>query len=515
MLSLNEGAVTMSYAVVHMQKLKGQAIKGIQFHNQRERDSQTNKEIDEERSHLNYDLVNPEPVDYNQKINQMIQEQVETNRAIRKDAVKVAGFLVTSDKEFFDKISPEQEKEFFEKSLEFFKEKYGEEKIAYATVHKDEKTPHMHVGFVPITEDNRLSAKDFFGRKSQLHQLQDEFHKHVKENGFDLERGVSSDRKHIEMNKYKAMTQEKELEKLEGKLEQIKPINAEIEKIDEIKGKTAFNTTVLSKADYEFLKDTAKENVKLRYDLSNTQQELEVVKDEYKDFKHGVSESQQEVREHAKKTVQEAQRDVQEVKQENDTLKQENKHIKANMNDLATEKAKEMRTGLDQSKIYDARLQGEKVAEEKYVKAFEPKWNEKIAENKGLKAENKELKSSLRNLSIDKEELKVDIKSLDNALTEEREINRTLKHDNSLLQDSVQKLSYQLQHLTKYMDKFKDKVMTKVSSWIAIKVPYELKYEVGKEFDEAKKGIVESAEQNIEKDLQKELNPELEHELGE
>ncbi|WP_139184415.1 plasmid recombination protein [Sediminibacillus albus] len=31
----------MSYAVVHMQKLKGQAIKRIQFHNQRERDSST------------------------------------------------------------------------------------------------------------------------------------------------------------------------------------------------------------------------------------------------------------------------------------------------------------------------------------------------------------------------------------------------------------------------------------------------------------------------------------------
>ncbi|WP_434780990.1 plasmid recombination protein [Bacillus subtilis] len=26
----------------------------------------------------------------------------------------------------------------------------------------DEATPHMHVGIVPITEDGRLSAKDFF-----------------------------------------------------------------------------------------------------------------------------------------------------------------------------------------------------------------------------------------------------------------------------------------------------------------------------------------------------------------
>lgn len=32
-------------------------------------------------------------------------------------------------------------------------------------VHKDEKTPHMHVGMVPVTKDGELSAKQFLEKE--------------------------------------------------------------------------------------------------------------------------------------------------------------------------------------------------------------------------------------------------------------------------------------------------------------------------------------------------------------
>ncbi|MFY0161902.1 plasmid recombination protein, partial [Bacillus cytotoxicus] len=41
----------MSFAVVRMQKMKSHDLKGIQFHNQRERESKTNPDIDKTRSH--------------------------------------------------------------------------------------------------------------------------------------------------------------------------------------------------------------------------------------------------------------------------------------------------------------------------------------------------------------------------------------------------------------------------------------------------------------------------------
>ena len=53
----------MSYAVCRMQKVKSAGLKGMQFHNQRERKSRTNDDIDHERTRENYDLKNDKNID--------------------------------------------------------------------------------------------------------------------------------------------------------------------------------------------------------------------------------------------------------------------------------------------------------------------------------------------------------------------------------------------------------------------------------------------------------------------
>ena len=64
----------------------------------------------------------------------------------------------------------------------------------------DEKTPHMHLSFVPITQDGRLCAKEILGNKKKLTWWQDEFWKHMVEKYSDLERGEAASmtgREHI------------------------------------------------------------------------------------------------------------------------------------------------------------------------------------------------------------------------------------------------------------------------------------------------------------------------------
>ncbi|MDX6154483.1 MobV family relaxase [Marinococcus sp. PL1-022] len=209
----------MSYVVLRMQKFKQKDLKGIQIHNQRERESQTNMDIDEVRSSENYDLLHDGPIDYNKQVEARIEEGRTVKTKVRKDAVRIASFLVSSDEEFFNGLTLEEEKQFFEDSLTFFQERYGKENIAYAMVHKDEKTPHMHVGLVPLTDDGRLAAKDFFGKPKQLVELQDDYAGFVKAQGFDLERGVSSDKKHIEERRFKALTAEKRAASADSKFE--------------------------------------------------------------------------------------------------------------------------------------------------------------------------------------------------------------------------------------------------------------------------------------------------------
>ena len=61
-----------------------------------------------------------------------------------------------------------------------------------AVVHMDEKTPHMHLCFIPLTEDKRLSAKEIVGNKRKLTQWQDRFWEHMVRKYPDLERGESA-----------------------------------------------------------------------------------------------------------------------------------------------------------------------------------------------------------------------------------------------------------------------------------------------------------------------------------
>lgn len=276
----------MSYAICRMQKFKMRDVKGIQIHNQREKESHTNHDIESERTYLNYDLHNDGHIDYLKTVKDKIEQNVETNRAIRKDAVVMCEFVVTSDREFFDvldMVDPAQQKVFFKEAYSFLKDRYGEENIVHAAVHLDEKTPHMHVGMIPVTEENKLSAKQIFNRK-ELVSLQDDFHAYMVEKGFYLERGISSDKKHVEMRKLKAMTAKeeikaleielgqclqkkesvnKQMEQLESRLNQLQDAMKSTNKVDKIEvkhkgGLLRSKTVEMSVEDFEELKTKAK-----------------------------------------------------------------------------------------------------------------------------------------------------------------------------------------------------------------------------------------------------------------
>lgn len=189
----------MSKIAARMAKMKAENLGGIQRHNQRETENHSNKDIDSERSKLNYDLVNPEPVNYHEKVLEIINSQRLSKRAIRKDAVLVDEWIITSDKQFFEMADS---KKFFQDSLDYFSERCGLQNIAYATVHLDETTPHMHLGIVPMSE-GRLNHKLVFTRQT-LREIQDELPKYLQEQGHEIERGIKgSEQKHLTVTEYK------------------------------------------------------------------------------------------------------------------------------------------------------------------------------------------------------------------------------------------------------------------------------------------------------------------------
>src|SRR5699024_12238550 len=110
---LKRSDLHMSYAVGRMQKVKSAGLKGMQSHNQRERESRTNEDIDRERTHENYDLQNDENINYNERVKDIIDSQKTGKRKKRKDAVLVNEMLVTSERDFFVRLELEDHKRFF------------------------------------------------------------------------------------------------------------------------------------------------------------------------------------------------------------------------------------------------------------------------------------------------------------------------------------------------------------------------------------------------------------------
>lgn len=99
-------------------------------------------------------------------------------------------------------------REFFNEALEFIKQNQAPETIISAVVHLDEKSPHMHLCFVPLTEDKRLCAKEILGNKKKLTQWQDKYWEHMVKKYPDLERGESASetgRDHIPTRVFKQM----------------------------------------------------------------------------------------------------------------------------------------------------------------------------------------------------------------------------------------------------------------------------------------------------------------------
>ena len=179
----------LQYAIMRFAKYKGPEITNIEAHNERRKEKYaSNSDIDLTRSKQNFHLIEP-PQRYRAEAERQIQA---AGCRTRKDSVRVVEVLFTATPDFFqDKKLPEVRR-YFEEALRFLEQYQAKETIISAVVHMDEKTPHMHLSFVPLTADGRLSAKDIVGNKKKLTWWQDKFWEHMVAKYPDLERGESA-----------------------------------------------------------------------------------------------------------------------------------------------------------------------------------------------------------------------------------------------------------------------------------------------------------------------------------
>lgn len=207
----------MAFMVARTEKRKIGSLGGYQNHVDRKTENHSNKDIDNSKTHLNYDLVGHETdKSFHKEFMDFINENRVGSRAIRKDAVVMQDWIIGSSQEFFDVLTPGETRKYFETAVEFFAEKFGRENIRFATVHMDEKTPHMHMGIVPL-KDGKLTAKTIFDRNC-LRMIQDKLPQAFQKAGFDIQRGEpKSEKVHLHPEEYKAT-----MEAAEKKAEEIR-----------------------------------------------------------------------------------------------------------------------------------------------------------------------------------------------------------------------------------------------------------------------------------------------------
>lgn len=203
--------IILSYAIIRNQRYTSGNLNYIYRHNERKNTNYSNSDINRQNSINNYSIKSCNTT-YLNKFNQL-KEQYDLKGQIKKTSNIACEYIITSD----DSIGENETKRFFETAYKFVAnyKNLGEEFILSAKVHMDEKTPHMHLVFIPVIHTldskgqaiNKVACSEFWKGKNSYKILQDNFYTYRTRSGFDLERGKDSiEREHLKVQEFKDVT---------------------------------------------------------------------------------------------------------------------------------------------------------------------------------------------------------------------------------------------------------------------------------------------------------------------
>ena len=226
----------MSCAIFRCQSINTLSdLSHIGSHNKREKESyKSNPDIKKEDSINNIELIKCNKK-YREKFYEITKEYKkehdEKMKNTRKDRYKsfdqmvddskscVADEMVfTNDPEFFKDMTKDEILKWANTCMEFVYNDLGytKEQIVHATIHMDEKTPHLHCVVVPLVKkyDKRankekysISKREYIKDKIHLSVLQDKNHERLTQAGFKLERGEKgTGTKHLTTQQLKSIT---------------------------------------------------------------------------------------------------------------------------------------------------------------------------------------------------------------------------------------------------------------------------------------------------------------------
>jgi hypothetical protein len=121
-------------------------------------------------------------------------------RKLREDAVVMRPIVLQLDPNWFADHNPDWRenglnttaKQYIGAQLEWAANEFGQENFPGFSVHLDETHPQVHLMFAPVTEDGRLSQKDFFKGPSDFQRQHQAHRRALADAGYNVEFNVAA-----------------------------------------------------------------------------------------------------------------------------------------------------------------------------------------------------------------------------------------------------------------------------------------------------------------------------------
>jgi hypothetical protein len=124
----------------------------------------------------------------------------QVKKPLRKDAVLMRGTMLQLDPRWFDAHCPDWRitglndlaQRFVHTQLEWACQEFGQRNIVGGSIDLDETSPHLQLAIVPVTDDGRLSQKDFFRGPSHFKKQRKELCDALEKAGYEPQRTVTA-----------------------------------------------------------------------------------------------------------------------------------------------------------------------------------------------------------------------------------------------------------------------------------------------------------------------------------
>lgn len=139
-----------------------------------------------------------ECTDLSQIENALSDRLKEVKKPLRKDAVIARPLILQLDPDYYnDNEDEDDNNDSVSAMLEWACNTFGKENIIGGSLHLDEASPHLHLIFTPVTDDGRLSQKDWFKSPKSLADMHNSLRTHMADNGFNIEMKRKKTSKHV------------------------------------------------------------------------------------------------------------------------------------------------------------------------------------------------------------------------------------------------------------------------------------------------------------------------------